>query len=179
MHKNITLFATLFSNVKFLPLLVFFALGISGNAQGDFAGAKTKPLIGKKFNNDRVLPGLEDYHYRSATLASDKDDPEQFSVAVFQKGPTYLVLFTINEDTTTDNYTILDVLVVKQVKKNQAVKVLLCRQKKLSDIEIVAVTQPGGQEYSPALRAWRFSRDKRKFELYTISEVDCMNEGED
>ena len=63
---------------------------MSVTAQGEFAGTKSKELIGKKFNNDRVLPGLEDYKYRQSTLASDSDDPEQFSVAVFQKGPTYL-----------------------------------------------------------------------------------------
>ncbi|HEX7846779.1 MAG TPA: hypothetical protein VF476_13335 [Chitinophagaceae bacterium] len=149
------------------------------SAQGQFAGAKTKPLIGKKFNNDRVLPGLPDYEYREATIASGDNDPEQFSVAVFQKGPTYVVIFTVNEDTTTDDYTVLDVLVIKQVKKTEAVKVLLCRRNKTSNIEIVAVTQPGKAEYSPASRAWRFNRDKRRFESASASGVDCMNEGDD
>jgi hypothetical protein len=146
------------------------------NAQGEFAGSRTKPLIGKTFNNDRVLPGLEDYTYRQSTLASDTEDPEQFSVAVFQKGPTYLVLFTINKDTTVDDYTILDILVVKQVKKNEDVKVLLCRQNKQSNIELVAVTQTSTTGFSPALRAWRFNREKRKFETYASAGVDCLNE---
>ncbi len=162
-------------------LFASFLLILSGSlcAQGEFAGTKTKPLIGKTFNNDRVLPGLEDYEYRNATLASGENEPEQFSVAVFQKGPTYIVIYTVNVDTTTDNYTILDVLVVKQVKKTQTVKTVLCRQNKITNIEIVAVTQPGTSEYSSALKAWRFNRDKKRFELYTTKGVDCLNEGQD
>ena len=165
--------------MKYFFLLSFlFVASFSVIAQGEFAGARTKPLIGKKFNNDRVLPGLEDYKYRQSTLASDTEDPEQFSVAVYQKGPTYIVLFTINKDTTIDDYTILDVLVVKQVKKNQDVKVLLCRQNKQSNIELVAVTETGTSEFSTALRTWRFNREKRKFETFTSAAVDCMNEGD-
>jgi len=163
----------------FTLLLAGFFFNYAAKAQGQFAGTRTKALIGKKYNNDRVLPGLPDYEYREVTLASGENDPEQFSVGVFRKGPTYIVFFSINEDTTTDHYTILDVLVIKQIKKNQAVKTLLCRQHKISNIEIVAVTQPGSQEYPPALKAWRFNRDKRKFELMNVKGIDCLQEGDD
>src|SRR5688572_32186556 len=98
-------------------LLVHLLLIDSAGAQGQFAGTRSKALIGKKYNNDRVLPGLADYEYRDASLATGENEPEQFTVAVFQKGPTYIVLFGVNEDTTSDEYTILDVLVIKQVKK--------------------------------------------------------------
>lgn len=164
---------------KFVLAVGLISILYSASGQGQFAGTKTKPLIGKTYNNDRILPGLPDYEYREVTLASDQDDPEQFSVSVFQKGPTYVVLFTLNKDTTTDDYIVLDVLVIKQVKKNQAVKTVLCRQNKISNLEIVAVTQPGNSEFSPALRAWRFNRDKRRFELMSIKDIDCMNEGDD
>lgn len=147
--------------------------------QGQFAGTKTRPLIGTKYNNDRVLPGLPDYEYREVTLASEENDPEQFSVCIFQKGPTYVVLFTHNKDTTTDDYIILDVLVIKQVKENQVVKAATCRQSKISNLEIVAVVQPGANEFSTASRAWRFNRDKRRFELMNVKNVDCLNEGGD
>lgn len=164
---------------KFVLAVGLISILYSASGQGQFAGTKTKPLIGKTYNNDRILPGLPDYEYREVTLASDQDDPEQFSVSVFQKGPTYVVLFTLNKDTTTDDYIVLDVLVIKQVKKNQTVKTVLCRQNKISNLEIVAVTQPGNSEFSPALRAWRFNRDKRRFELMSIKDIDCMNEGDD
>lgn len=165
---------------EILLSVVLISALYSASGQGQFAGAKTKPLIGKKYNNDKVLPGLPDYEYREVTLASDEDDPEQFSVCVFQKGPTYVVLFTLNKDIKTDDYVILDVLVIKQVKKNQLVKTVLCRKNKISDMEIVAVTQPGvNDEFSSALRAWRFNRDKRRFEIAAIKDVDCMNEGDE
>jgi hypothetical protein len=164
---------------KIIAAVFLISILNSASGQGQFAGAKTKPLIGKKYNNDRILPGLPDYEYKEVTLVSDENDPEQFSVSVFQKGPTYVVLFTHNIDTTTDDYIVLDVLVIKQVKKNQVVKAALCRQNKISNMEIIAVTQPGGSEFSPALRAWRFNRDKRRFEIASIKDVDCMNEGDD
>ncbi len=166
--------------LKFILFVLVFSIGSERTwAQGQFAGARSKALIGKKYNNERVLPGLPDYEYRDVTLATGDQDPEQFVVGVFFKGPTYVVFVGINTDTTSDEYTILDVLVVKQVKKNQEVKTILCRNKKISDELIVAVTQPGATEFSPALRAWQFNRDKRRFELLNIKGIDCMNEGDD
>ncbi len=167
--------------MKLSPVFLVLFLGCCFNllAQGKYAGAAAKKLIGKTFNNDRELPGLPGYEHREASLASGIDEPEQFSVGVFQKGTTYIVFFSVNTDTTTDDYTILDVLEIKNVKSNQAIKTLLCRRNKIGNIEIVAVTQPGNNEYSNALKAWRFNRDKRRFEVMTTKGVDCMNEGDD
>lgn len=167
------------SRSLWLYLILLLLAGPSLYAQGQFAGAKPRALIGKKYNNDRILPGLPGYEYREVTLASGDKDPEQFTVGLFQKGSTWLVFFGLNEDSTTDHYTILDVLIIKHVTKNQAVKALLCRQEKISNIEIIALTQPGNAEYSPALKAWRFNRDKRRFELMNTRGVDCLNEGQD
>ena len=159
-------------------VLLLFTMKANLFAQGQFAGAKTKALIGKKYNNDRVLPGLPDYEYRQVTLASDENASEQYAVGIFQKGPTYVVFFGINDDTTSDHYTILDIMVVKQVKKTQEVKALLCRNNKKSNAEIVAVTETGKKEFLPALRAWRFNHDKRRFEIMDSKGIDCMNEGD-
>lgn len=148
-------------------------------AQGQFAGVKSRALIGTKYNHGPALPGFPGYEYRESGLAFGINEPEQFSVTVFQRGPTYIVFFAINEDTATNEYTILDVLLIKQVKSNQAIKTLLCRQHKISNEEIVAVTQPGSNEYSRALKAWRFNRDKRRFEIISIKDIDCLNEGDD
>jgi hypothetical protein len=148
-------------------------------AQGQFAGVKSRELIGKKYNQGPSLPGLPGFEYRESGLAFGINGPEQFSVTVFQNGPTYIVFFAINEDTATNDYTILDVLLIKQVKSSQVIKTLVCRQDKISNEAIVAVTQPGSSEYSRALKAWRFNRDKRRFELISIKGIDCLNEGDD
>lgn len=148
-------------------------------AQGRFAGAKSRALIGTKYNQGPELPGLPGFEYRESGLAFGITEPEQFSVTVFQNGPTYIVFFALNEDTATNEYTILDVLLIKQVKNNQAIKTLVCRQQLISDEAIVAVTQPGNSEYSRALKAWRFNRDKRRFEIISITDIDCLNEGDD
>lgn len=148
-------------------------------AQGQFAGVKSRTLIGTKYNQGPELPGLPGYIYRESGLAFGITEPEQFSVTVFQNGPAYIVFFSINEDTTTNDYTILDVLLIRQVKSNQVIKTLVCRQDKISSEAIVAVTQPGNTEYSRAVKAWRLNRDKRRFELISIKEIDCLNEGDD
>lgn len=148
-------------------------------AQGQFAGAKSRALIGTKYNHGPILPGLPGFEYRESGLVFGITEPEQFSVTVFQNGPTYIVFFAVNEDTATNDYMILDVLLIKQVKNNQAIKTLLCRQRKISDEAIVAITQPGSSEYSRALKAWRFNRDKRRFELISIKDIECLNEGDD
>lgn len=146
---------------------------------GSVCRSQKQALIGTKYNQGTELPGLPGYEYRESGLAFGISGPEQFSVTVFQNGPAYIVFFSINEDTTTNDYTILDVLLIKQVKSNQVIKTLLCRQHKVSNEAIVAVTQPGNTEYSRALKAWRFSRDKRRFEFISIKEIDCLNEGDE
>ncbi len=163
----------------FLLLCSLYISNAAFTQTGQFAGAKTKALIGKKYNNDRVLPGLPGYQYRQATLLADEGSPEQFVAVVFQKGPTYIVFFGYNEDTLKDDYTILDAMQVKQVKNDEAVRVVTCRQSKQANAELVAVTKQGTAEFSPALRAWRFNRDKRRFEIADTKNVDCMNEGGD
>lgn len=157
--------------------LLFFHCEDSLFAQGNLAGARPRTLIGKKYNNERVLPGLPGYEYREVSLATGEEEPEQLEVGVFQKGSTWLVFFGVNTDTTTDVYTILDVLIIKHVQPTQSIKTLLCRQDRISNIEIVALIQPGKEEYAPALKAWRFNREKKRFEVISTRKIDCLNEG--
>jgi hypothetical protein len=165
---------------KLVGILLFFSLSGSGLfAQGRFAGVKSRELIGTKYNHGPSLPGMPGFEYRESGLAFGINEPEQFSVTVFQNGSSYIVFFAINEDTATNEYTILDVLLIRQVKSSQVIKTLVCRQDKKSNEAIVAVTQPGSSEYSRALKAWRFNRDKRRFETISIKDIDCLNEGDD
>ena len=145
-------------------------------AQGQFAGAKPRTLIGKTYNNDKTLPGLPDYEYREVTLASEESDPEQFSVGVFQKGSTWLVFYSVNNETKSDKYTILDVLIIKHVSSSQQVKTLLCRKDRKSDMEIVALTKADKAAATPALKAWRFNRKQKHFESINTVGIDCLNE---
>jgi len=161
---------------KGILITLLFFLAQQGMAQGQFAGAKPRTLIGKKYSNEKTLPGMPGYEYREVTLASEEKDPEQYSVGVFQKGNTWLVFYSINQDPGTDKYTILDVLIIKHVTAEQAVKTVLCRKEKVSDMGIVALTESGKAAASPAIKAWRFSREKRKFETQDIKGIDCLNE---
>ena len=161
-------------------LLFFFIMIIWSTieimAQGQFAGAKPRTLIGKKYNNERVLPGMPGYEYRSVTIASEEKDPEQFSVGVFQKGNTWLVFYSVNTEPKSDKYTILDVLIIKHVSSSQQVKTLLCRKDRKSDMEIVALTKADKAAATPALKAWRFNRKQKHFESINTVGIDCLNE---
>jgi hypothetical protein len=41
------------------------------------------------------------------------------------------------------------------------------------------LVRPIKAEYTPVKKAWSFNRDKRRFELLAIANVDCLNEGFD
>jgi|SRR5688572_29878777 len=145
-------------------------------AQGQFAGAKPRSLIGKTYNNDKNLPGLPGYEYREVTIASEESDTEQFSVGVFQKGSTWLVFYSVNEDPKSDKYKILDVLIIKHVSSSEQVKTLLCRKDRQSDIELVALTKADKAAATPAIKAWRFNRKQKYFESAPVTGIDCLNE---
>ena len=161
-----------------LLLLIFASIVIAQHvlAQGQFAGAKPRALIGKTYNNDKNLPGLPGYEYREVTLASEESDPEQFTVGVFQKGSTWLVFYSVNNEPKSDKYTILDVLIIKHVTSSQQVKTLLCRKDRKSDMEIVALTKADNAAATPAIKAWRFNRKQKHFESAPITGIDCLNE---
>ena len=164
-------------NYKLLLLIISSFLCIQlVYAQGQFAGAKPRTLIGKTYNNDKNLPGLPGYEYREVTLASEESDPEQFSVGVFQKGSTWLVFYSVNKESKSDKYTILDVLIIKHVTSSQQVKTLLCRKDKKSDMEIVALTKADKAAATPAIKAWRFNRKLKHFESAATTGIDCLNE---
>ena len=100
---------------------------------------------------------------------------------VFRKGSSWLCFFSIKEDTASDVYTIIDVLEVKNVLKGWQLKTTSCRQSKVENVEIVALVKwsPLQEFLKPAKKAWRFNRDKRRFELASVRGVDCINEGLD
>ena len=140
-------------------------------AQGEFAGSRPSSLIGRKFNNDRVLHGLPGYEYRHVTLAGE-NDPEQYSVGVYQKKNTWLIFFALNEDTTSDLYTIQDVLDVKHVGKSETINTVVCTQKGVSDFGIVALSD----NTRKVIRSWKFNRNLKRFELMDNKGVECAVE---
>lgn len=160
---------------KLLILAFVFYLPGSVIAQGKYAGSK-KALIGTSYADSHFIKGLEGWQFREGSLLSAIDDPETITVDVFRKGSTCVVLFSVKEDSISD-FQIVDLLELKNVLKTQTIKTALCRDNKNDNAELVALIREENKEYSKAIKAWRFNRDKRKIELKPAQQVDCLNEG--
>ena len=163
-------------------LLLFFILSVTFNCfgQGKYAGAHTN-LIGVTYEDSKNIPALKDWEFQSGRVISPLDDPETIIACVFRKGNAWVCFFSINEDTVSDVYTIVDVVEVKNVFKGWQLYTTSCRQNKVENVEIVALVKwSSSQEFlKPAKQAWRCNRDKRRFEIASVKGVDCINEGLD
>ncbi len=166
--------------MKIFFLLSFLSFAfVNAIAQpGKYAGTK-KNLIGKIYTDSRNIAGLEGWQFREGSVVNPPDDPEMITVDVFQKGTTCIVFFSIKEDTTSAAYTIMDVVEVKSVMKGWQLKTTFCRKDAVENVEIVALVKwsPSLEFLKPAKKAWRFNRDKRRFEILSIKSIDCINEG--
>lgn len=167
--------------MKNILLSIFIFVHASGcNGQGKYAG--TKPdLIGVTYLDSRSIPALKGWEFQSGSVVSPYDDPESIIACVFKKGNTWLCFFSIQEDTASEIQTIMDVVEVKNVLKGWQLYTTSCRQNKVENVEIVALVKwsPLQEFLKPAKQAWRFNRDKRRFESATVKGVDCINEGLD
>jgi hypothetical protein len=149
-----------------------------GLAQGNFAGNFQK-LVGKAFKDKSELTDLQGYTFREGSLVSPVDDPESITVDVYQRGSNAIVFFSINENPDDSEYVIADVLEVKNVQPGWQIRTTFCRQSTIENPEIVALVKSSAtEEFLTTVRqAWRFSRDKRRFELLNVKGIDCLSEG--
>ena len=150
--------------MKLIFCLGIFFLGLifSGNAQpGKYAGSK-KWLIGKDYVDSHKISGLAGWKFMEGSLITDINDPGQMTADVFKKSSTYLVLFSVKEDTADEKFYIADVLEVRNVLTSQTIHTGTCSEGANETIDIVALTKnQNNVEFSKAIKAWRLNRDKR------------------
>lgn len=159
-------------------LLLVFVCNNNLLAQGKYAGTK-KSLIGKAYSDSRNIPGLTGWQFSEGSLLTAIDDLEVITADVFKKGTTYIVLFSIKEDTADVNYTIADIIEIKNILKSQHIQTGLCREGENESVEIVALAKQETSDFSKAIKAWCLNRDKRRVEGMNSKLVKCMNEGGD
>jgi hypothetical protein len=167
--------------MKVLSVLVTLltCAGLTAIAQGNYAGSMKK-LIGTKYKDSNSIVALKDYGYHEASLISDINDPEAITVDRFQKGSDAVVFFSIKEDQNDEEFTILDVLEIKNIPQGWQIKTALCRQNEIANVEIVALVKSGTGEFlKPAKQAWSFNRGKRRLQPLDKQGVDCIYEGGD
>jgi hypothetical protein len=155
-------------------LLLLYGTSI---AQGNYAGTK-KTLIGKWFTDYNDIAGLKGWTFMEGGLANSLDDPERIMSNVFKKGTSYVVLFSIMEDTASGKYKIFDVLEITAVQKGWTIRSSFCRQNEQESNYIVAWGKESTEPYMTIIKkAWKFNPDKRRFEAILIKGIDCENIG--
>ena len=138
-----------------------------------------KGLVGLKYKDTNSITALKDYSSREGSLISAIDDPETITVDLFRKGSDVVVFFSIKTDPDED-YTIMDVLEYKGIPQGWQIKTTTCRQNEIDNVEIVALVKSGKEQFlKPVKQAWRFNRDKRKFQPMDNQKIDCISEGGD
>lgn len=158
-------------------LYLSLAFGSAVFAQGKFVSDTYKPLIGATWKVETDLPLLEGFEYRGGSMLSNFDDPEQFGTNWYIKGTTALVLV---EQVTDDNvHEIIDVLEVKDVKKNQVLKSGDCTDGDSEVVSLIVLVTSSEAERWKAIKAWNFNRDKRRIEVYSATRVSCVGMGEE
>jgi hypothetical protein len=135
-----------------------------------------KKMINKTYTDEKHINGLAGWTFQEGSLITPVDDPEAMTADVFKKGTTYIVLFSIKEDTADTKFTIADVLEVKNVLSSQHIRTGTCNEGANEAIDIVALIKKENTGSSKALKAWRLNRDKRRVELANPKLVKCMNE---
>lgn len=163
---------------KILLLISLVAVTHTGLAQpGKYAGTK-KSLLGKSYSDSRNIEGLQGWEFQQGSVLNELTDPEMITVDVFKKGTTYIIFFSIKEDTASDTFVIHDVLEVKGVVKGWQIMTSFCRKNKQASTYIVAWVKNTTAEYFKTIKkAWKFNRDKRRIEVTPVKGIDCENIG--
>jgi hypothetical protein len=159
-----------------IVLLLLFLTEIVLSQPGKYAGQQ-KYLIGKTYTDSREIKQLKIWQFQQGSVVNSLSDPETITVDVFQKGTTWVVFFSIKEDTASQNFIIIDVMEIKNVTKGSTVKTSFCRSQKIDNSLIVAWAKETPTEYLATIKkAWRFNPDKRRVELISTKGIDCLNE---
>ncbi len=152
-------------------------LVVHTSAQGKYAGTK-KTMIGKVYTEAKDLAALKGWTFIEGNLANSLDDPERIVCDVFKKGTTFLVFFSIMEDTASGKYKVADVVEITGVTKGWVVHGSFCRQNEQENQYIIAWGKDDTEQYMKIIRkAWKFNPDKRRFEAIPVKGVDCENIG--
>jgi hypothetical protein len=146
---------------------------------GKYAGSK-KIMIGQTYTELEKLPALKGWQYMEGAIvnANPNTDTEMHAVSVFKIGTTYLIIFSINEDTAQQAFKITDVVQMAGVAKGWTIRSASCRQNKENDAYIIAYGKETTDEYMKVIKkAWRINADKRRIEVIPVKNVDCENIG--
>ncbi len=146
-------------------------------AQGKYAGTK-KSLIGKIFTETRDIVALKGWTFMEGGLANSLNDPERIVSDVFKKETTYVVLFSIMEDTASGKFKVMDVVEITGVIKGWTVRSSFCRQNEQENNYIIAWGKENTGQYMKLIKkAWKFDPDRRTINAIPVKGIGCENIG--
>jgi hypothetical protein len=165
--KNVTVMKSIIS-----ICLCLLLLQPAARAQ-KFANSRWRGLINQTFSQTggiKALQGYRQHLYQALT-----SDTPSVSVFVLVKGNTQIVLLTSTDDTT---HTIVDVLEIKGVQKNQQLLVSQCLVAGMVNGDLIVLVQnpPPKTLKAKPLRAWRADRDRLHFKKASLVNVTCTFE---
>lgn len=162
---------------SFLTALLFLIPAACLAQPGKYAGTK-KSLIGKSFTSSRTIPGLTGWTQKEGSLLNDIHDPEFLFADVYQKGTTYLVVFSVREDTASEHTVITDVLEITGVQKGWTIRTASCERNNGPDPYIIVWGRENQDAYMKLFKkAWRIDPDKRRINIIPVKGIRCENIG--
>lgn len=149
------------------------------HAQGKWAGP-LKKYIDSSYADERAVSWLPGWQYREGSLITDVNDPDAITLQAYRKGSQWMVLMSLREGSLSENWRVLDILWVKNVKSGWGIRTFGCRQNGRENSELLAhVRIAHAYVLKSVKQAWRAHRDKRRFEIQSVLGIDCLNEGGD
>ncbi|MBS1950623.1 MAG: hypothetical protein OJF59_000814 [Cytophagales bacterium] len=148
------------------------------SAQGRFAGSY-RSLIGKKFFDEKQLTPLNNFTSRGGSVLGNPGGEADLSVSWYSKGNLIVALYESRENSTKE-ITVIDVLEIKNVQKNQELAMGVCTDGENEMPGLVALVQPSSAKRYKAIQAWNFNLDKIRIESWSADKVTCLGAvGED
>ena len=158
-----------------LTLTLFIQSAIA--QPGKYAGTK-RSLIGKIYTEIGNFAGLKGWTFMEGGLSNSLDDPERIFSDVYKKGTTYLVLYSIMEDTASNQFRVADVVEITGVARGWTVRSSFCRQNGKENNYIIVWGRENNEPYMKMIKkAWKFDPDRRRINAIPVKGIDCENVG--
>lgn len=144
-------------------------------AQGKFS-YEFSSMLQKKFVTEKDLPELKNYRYEQGKILGEisENAPYFSTIEIFRKGSVAVVVLEKMIDPKTKTKSVIEVLKLSKILKNQEIRISGCSRKNpYPEEEIIAVVSANSSK-TKVIQAYVL-KDIR-FENLDVKKVKCRNE---